>query len=614
MNGLLWALMIGVMGVLGGEARGDGLTFPTPPSLATGDSAVSGSKPADAAVTPTPAVTPSPSPTSSTPLPPPPTIVAPPSASTPPVTSTSAPAAPATPAPTPAPAAAAAPVPEVPPVKVQELEAKPLFTSAPAVAGAISQKEMYEKSEAEESKAQTALSAIEQLKSTRLDTYLSFDAELDGVYDASGLTRGDVSESISEAKDQIALDLSNKKATNHTEGSLVTEQSVLLDKLDHEMKTLHGKEAAVISAIKVLSDYILELGDSVVQISTQRGEINSALDPAAATDIFNKIKQTAEKVTAAQTAIVGSTGQAKAVDDAIGDAKKQIDVVKKIVDDLKKKNVNLADVMKKVSAPKAGEVIAAPKPIVVDAAAVSPDDASKKKTKQFRKKPDFGKNLVSGSVFEGPYELIAGTLGSVRDALAPVTNFMMCTGTALYAYAMHMCGASDGAQVPEERIEAVLDDPVLERIRVERNQSYEKVQALAEQRELIEMKEALLDRLEAERVMQLDTKEKIKEETLRAYDRKHRELSWFDLFKRFVWKLYAASRRLVGRTVAWWRGEKYGVRVREKSTVGRGIAKQEPEVAAQASTSVPAAKATILSPTMPIAPVAGLPAAALVKK
>jgi hypothetical protein len=130
--------------------------------------------------------------------------------------------------------------------------------------------------------------------------------------------------------------------------------------------------------------------------------------------------------------------------------------------------------------------------------------------------------------------------------------------------------------------EKPLTDPVLERIRLERHESKKRVGELSQQREVIEMKEVLLDRLEAERLMQLDKKQDIAAEISRAYARQDRELSWFDLFKRVFWKLYAVTRRTVGVVASWIQDETASAKNVKKeihsTSDGVGVEKKEEDI------------------------------------
>jgi len=471
---------------------------------------------------------------------------------------------------TPPPAPVVAPVQEpasVPatPVKIDELAPKPLFSSAQTGAtGADSTKGMYEKSEEFERKASEAFSAIESEKDKRLDAYMSFDGELDALYEEVGGTRGSVVQDIDNAREVIVSSLGeNSTAAHKPTGALVAEQSQLLSKLETELKLLKERDAAVIEAVKNLSDFVLSLDEALVQLQSNRTQISSTGDTAIGNDLFTKIKETSERLTAATTAITQPSGQAKAVDDALEKAKAQVAAVRTVLGELKQKGVNLAELLKKAQA------VAPQESSDEDAKAVAeseePEVAKKKKNERL----SVGQSLVKGTLLEKPYAAIACGLGFLKEAFLSIKSYIQVEAQE---------------KLFGQPSEAPVSDPVLERIRVERNQSADHLHDLQKQHEVIEMKAALLDRLEAERIMQLDSKEDIAAHLDKAYARKTRELTWFELFKRFSWKLYATARR----GVKWlWRSVSGG-----EEAAGRGEVKVEPKLPAAVASSAPSVQAT----------------------
>ncbi len=592
MNVMLMVLVAGLASVVSVEMRG-ATASPVPPNTevpATATSSTSSLMPiASTSTAATASVSPA-----SVPAPTPSVTVGPP-ASVVHGTATTAVSSGSTATPAPATPPSAVPAPEAKnaepeDIKVQSIDAAPLFAPS-TVQGAAEQKDLYEKSADDESKAQEALTALEKMKSDRQVTYLTFNGELNSVYGAAGLIQGDASEQLREAKDHIAGGIHSKAVADISASALIVELSTLIDKLETEKKALQEKEKALLDASQALSDYVLELGDLVVKISSKRNELNTVLEPTVAASIYKDIQAESQKLVAAQGSIVGTSGQAKAVDDALDAAKKQIVVVKGILDNLSKKQSDLSAIIKKlppIAEPKA-EKETGVDTSVADKNAVTPaqddedvldndsDDESKKKSKKQGVTSNSMQNMVQGTVFEVPYDIISAVYAMISDVCAPVTHILYCFWVGARDWFRHVIGADDPLRLPDIPASLVEDDPVLERIKHERNQSYEKVQELIAQREIIDMKEALLDRLEAERVMQLDTKERLKEEITRAYERNERELSWFELFKRFAWKSYAAVRRVISKTTAWWQGKEVRQR-RSGASAGRGIEKKEPEV------------------------------------
>ena len=166
---------------------------------------------------------------------------------------------------------------------------------------------------------------------------------------------------------------------------------------------------------------------------------------------------------------------------------------------------------------------------------------------------------TKGTFLEGAVETTVSIGSAVWSGLQPVRDVMHAGGKWVLDRLSSVKKEGNVAKRVDRPLEHVSDkplqDPVLERIRLERKQSKLRAHELVEHRRVIEQKERLLDRLEAERVMQLDKKEEVMAELDRSYSRTSRELSWSDLGRRFMWKLYASVRRGTKKVIAWWRGE-----------------------------------------------------------
>jgi hypothetical protein len=329
------------------------------------------------------------------------------------------------------------------------------------------------------------------------------------------------------------------------------------------MKMLQDREADVIRAVKTLSDVVLALGDSMVQIQTQRIEMTASTDHAVIVALNMKIKEAAAKIATAQTSLNVSQGELKAVDDALAKGREYIGAAQKNIDALKAKNIHIAELLQKLRVET--------NPAETDAAVEEEEIDSKKKNEE--EGDSWLMNMVRGTVFEAPYCVIADTVLTVWHASQPAREAVVAGVQSVYQGIVAMVDKDAArndmiAQAQEEP----LADPVLERIRLERLQSKQRVAELAQQREIIEMKDTLLDRLEAERVMQLDTKHDIEAELGRAYARHDRELTWVGLFKRLAWKTYASTRRLIVYVYRWMNGLNVHTGLSEE---GRGVEKDD---------------------------------------
>jgi hypothetical protein len=424
--------------------------------------------------------------------------------------------------------------------------AEPLFASDKGAAEvSVGGKEAYEKTTADRDAAQTALAALEKAKSDSMDSYLAFDKELDDLYDEAGVARGSALADLADAKQHILDNLHPKEGVDNATQEVMAEQGKLLDALGKEIESLQEVEAKVIAALKVVSDYVLTLSEEMETINLNRMALMNAIDQASVTDLSTKIKKAADVIVAADKSANAAGGQIVAYTAALTVGKDKIAAIKKIAETVKQKNINIADAVSKVAQRIDNKNKENQLATGEEKKTVNDHGTDKKKSKKMTKSIA---SWVRGTVFEAPYNVFV----VLWDALMPVR-----TAAAAGWSAVHQLGYSYwyGQDDKSTGISSEpLNDPVLERIRLERTQSHKKVKSLQLQREVIEMKSTLLDRLEAERIMQLDTKEGISAEISRAYARKDRELSWVDLCKRIVWKLYATLRRTLSIIITWLTG------------------------------------------------------------
>jgi|GEM_PF-3006282 len=455
-------------------------------------------------------------------------------------------------------------------------ESDTLFSTAPAAATDVPDTVIFEKSEEEEHTARQALEAIEAIKEQKLEAYLAFDAELDEFFTQAGLARGTATADVASIKSAMVEAAEPGVGVNDGAQQALAGEAPLLEAVERDMKTLQECEAEVIKAVKALSDVVLSLGDVMLQIQSQRIEMTSSTDHAMIVGLSARIKEAAAKIAEARTSFTAASGVVKAVDDSLAKGRERVSAAKKNIDALVQKNIHIADALKGIRATIKIDESHADSAQDVSAMQGSGEheiDSDDSKKKNRKSADSWVMNLVKNTVFEAPYCVISDTLATLWNASASVRHTVVDGAQAVYQGAVSLVNKD---AVHQEGViaahEAPLADPVLERIRLERLQSKQRVAELSQQREIIEMKDTLLDRLEAERVMQLDTKQDIAAELSRAYARHDRELTWVGLFKRLVWKTYASTRRLATYVYNWIQGADIH---RGTADEGRGIEKDD---------------------------------------
>jgi len=541
---------LSIMGVYQSGCLAD-IVLPTPPAADAAKAAAvaPGTPPPPPAIPAVPIVA------ASAPVPAPSTLPAP--AAKP--ADNPAPTPPPAVAPTPPPAlptaAASAPTPAPAEHKDDATVAKPLAggaAAAPHQTDAV--KDMVTKADTMLSDAQSALHAIQDEKDKRLSAYVTFDESIDDVYTQSGVARGEAAAEIKKAKDYILAHMSAEKDTNKPVNGLVTKAGGTLDSLSKELQTLRENDSAVISAVTKLSDAVSALADSLVQLESDHDDLASVADEASAKALFDKVSSASTHIVGQKTAITIDGGAAKRVDDAIAKANDQIMAVKKILDTLKGQNVDLSKIIKDAmggSGTAVSTSVASSGSAEASTAASAPSDEKKKSRVATRAHESTLQSVVRGTFFEAPYNAMAWVLGGVAYVCSPLHTVYV----GLSDWFSYVWNTTSEEKILETKDTKQSADPVLERIRIERNEAARQVEELKAQRQTIEMKEALLDRLEAERFMHLDTQEDIKKHIDSAYLRKDKELSWYELFKRVVWKSYASVKRVVIKTRTWLWGD-----------------------------------------------------------
>lgn len=455
------------------------------------------------------------------------------------------------------------------------LPATPLFAASKATTGEVKQekvmprKEMFAKTENEERRAREIVARIDTVKSTKLNEYLTLDKELDGEYEAIGLARGHAADDILDIKESLWADVleRNQVDANDVLQGKIAATKQKLDKLEGEVERLTEREGDVVARLKELSDETTGAFDKAAQMFNKRSELPGIINDQTAQMIFDQIKAAPDAIAEIEKGMTKPEGVVPRLEKAIADARAQMNVVKGLLAELKTEDVDVAD-----SVAQGEQRDAASQDLVPEAeegaemnSADVDDEApvEKPKKKGSKKKKSSWFDWLSTDLFSQAYHAVAATGQILWDSFKPVRILFVKIYTHLKTKVV------GGAPASQASVSGTVKDPVLARIEIERQQSQTKVNELEHKRRLIREKEELLDRLEVERVMQLDGKDAVDAHLEHSYRRGARkELSWLDLGKRFIWKTYASFRRGVSRLAQWWheaRAESSGKRS-EKDT------------------------------------------------
>jgi hypothetical protein len=504
--------------------------IPLPPVPAK-DAAKKASKkptiPLPATNTPAPASTPAAPASAATPPPPlplpapaaaktPPAPVAPPPVVAPNFSKTTSPS----PAPAPAPAPAAAS--DAPSVDV--LDDAPLFAVDADPAKGEERKQLYVQAGKDESAAQDLIRKIDDLKSERLSAHLSLDAELDTFFQECGLERGRTLAVIANVLEAIDEELAGGGSgdPDAEESVGVEDRKKILGDLEATMTMLQEKETALVDALKVLSTSTGDLSDKAADIISKRTEIRGVADAAIAKTLAEDIAQALKDIQAGHDALMAPGGAAKAVDDALSDVRASLASAKSSFGTAKAKIATLDADLKKHSEQKPIDLS---KEVAPQKSEATPAPSKKKRSSTIASQ---FMGLVRGTFLEKPVGMLVRGVYSVIDFFTPL--------------AQDLSAPDVKPDAPEKKKAAA--DTVLSKIEEERMQAKEKVKELLSKKKELENKASLLDRLEVERMMQLDRHEDVEAALDEAYERSDRELTWKELLMRLVWKLYATVRRI----------------------------------------------------------------------
>jgi hypothetical protein len=415
---------------------------------------------------------------------------------------------------------------------------------------------------------------------------LKLDKELDGKYEDIGLARGHAADDILDIKEALwaeVLERNHVNADDALQGSIAATKKKL-DALEEEVKRLTEREGDVVARLKELSDETMGAFDKAAQMFNKRSELPGIINDQTAQMIFDQIKGAPDAIADIEKGLTKPEGVVPRLDKAIADARAQMNVVTGMLTDLEKEDVDVAGKIaeteghdkavreEQVAAEESGDIVEH----TVEETTVAPKKKRSKKSKE-----SWIPDWVSTDLFHKAYAAVAGFGSACWEVVRPVR--IMCM--KIYTHLTRKLFGNKGEQAAAVALK--VKDPVLARIEIERQQSQKKVNDLSQQRHLIREKEELLDRLEVERVMQLERKDEVAAQLDRSYRRGARkELSWFDLGKRFVWKAYGSFRRGMSRLAQWWqeaRAEVSGKAVVDKKPVAKP--QQSEEVVVQTDVS-----------------------------
>jgi|GEM_PF-4244797 len=407
--------------------------------------------------------------------------------------------------------------------------------------------------------ARQAVNRLEDHKSSQYASYLQLDTQLDAFYTKIGLSRGKLKEDVYDISEAL-VDYSLAGGSQSQEVRKdVLEQQKELRALGQELEAVSEKEQTVLKQLRALTDKVDAALDLILEVETLSSELRGLPTDAKADESMASIKEKSADIKKAEEAVEGEMSKKleashKAVKEAIASVDAKVAALKeKGLDFVAKAREILQD---RERAPK------------MDVAPAPAKKQEEKKDQKKKEKPVAAhkkkKRSAKGRILQDAQHVASGIWGKLKSGFATVFGFAKKGAVSLADKVMgveeeedekiQQVSASKAHQTP-------LDDPVLERIRIEREQAKYRMKSLFDQRKAIEVKESLLDRLEAERIMQMDRRSEVQMQLDKAYQRRDKELSWWDIGKRVMWKVSACFQRAWIRVRGW-----YGSKVRPRTT------------------------------------------------
>ena len=470
--------------------------------------------------------------------------------------------------------------------------------------------------------AREAINRLDDYKKSRSTAYLDLDEQLDAFYLETGLARGGLKEDVDDVSEALLNDVmagGSHGAQNDVQAK-VSEQQKKLRALGDLIENVKGQEYGLLKSLKDLADKTDDAFNRIIRIGNLVDALRGLPTDQEADESMKKIKEEQAAIKSVEAATEGELG--KAIDAARASIEKGMKEVRDQIASLKAAGVDFVGKAREVlsdrpastprpvkgSAPAVEKEVATSKapdkaadtsdkatdtPDADQESRTQKDKASKKKKKKKKEKPGMIAGMLEGTPLEGAGKAVSSFFGAIKDGVVASAHMVKDGVVSVVDRVMGVeeekkdkkKGGKPGKKQaemtsPTKPAEKPLSDPVLERIRIERKQSSERMQSLFDQRKAIEMKESLLDRLEVERIMQMDRKAEVQHELDRAYKRKDKELSWIQIGKRVMWKLYASLQRVWIALRGW-----YGGKVKKRAPKHEGKADPHRKVHAPAPTA-----------------------------
>ena len=451
--------------------------------------------------------------------------------------------------PAPDPLASPAPAPMAAPMSVAAGDGVPSMQLSakadPLVKGTgfLQRKELMAQADEAKRAVRQLMQRLEDHKSSWYGKYLGLDAQLDGFYQQLGLSRGTLSEDIGDVVEALVADVmaanSQSPSTEFQEKIKAHQQK--LRELEPAVVDVSRQEQLVIDGLRKLSEEVNKVHDFMEEINSKASELRGLESDEVANQYGQRITTLKAEAETAEKTI--QDGVVKELSKAFVDTEARLGPVQQKVQALQQEGLDFSAKARALAPQR-------PKNLRPHLQQAAQPEAPVEEPAKKRSSDGFVSGMVKGTMLEKPLATSEEVAGKVWDGLKPVRNTVGTMFDGLLGTIMNLVRRLFGmGPITDELTGSGLDlvrndDPVLETIRIERNQAHTAARNIVTQREALAEKEKLLDRLEAERVMQMDKREELLAELDKSYQRSNRELSWWGLGKRIMWKVGASIRRL----------------------------------------------------------------------
>lgn len=318
------------------------------------------------------------------------------------------------------------------PAQVEEASDTPLFVPKNPESTVLSRKQMFEQTESAATKAREQMRAIDEIKSAKMNEYITLDGELDAHAKEVGLARGKAADSIGDIKDALwqQIEAAVSGADDASQKQIADHKS-MVEELQTATGALSESEARVVAALKELSDAVSAALDSGASVAAKRRELKGVVDDPAAEKLFEEIKAIPDQLQTTKDELTAAEGVVTRLDAAMEDARAHATKVKDLVNALKALNLDVSKTIETfVSniAPTAAEQEPATSPaddsqeVLAARESIAVDDAipaeGKKKT---RRRPSGLEKMVKGTGAEGVYYWLADAGAATWRMIKPIS-------------------------------------------------------------------------------------------------------------------------------------------------------------------------------------------------